>query len=52
MARKKVEAGITYAEYDKVPRTVIEEANFGQYFTHGIGHGLGLDNLVHEIPYF
>ncbi|WP_353891646.1 Xaa-Pro peptidase family protein [Lactococcus lactis subsp. lactis] len=47
---KEVKAGMTYAEYDKVPRTVIEEANFGQYFTHGIGHGLGLD--VHEIPYF
>ena len=41
---------MTYAQYDNIPREVIEKADFGQHFTHGIGHGLGLD--VHEIPYF
>lgn len=43
-------AGLTYGDYDKAARDVIEAAGYGQAFTHGIGHGLGLD--VHEIPYF
>lgn len=46
----EVQAGMAYADYDRVPREVIEQAGYGEYFTHGIGHGLGLD--VHEIPYF
>ena len=29
---------------------MINDAGYGQYFTHGIGHGIGLD--IHEIPYF
>ena len=29
---------------------MIERAGYGQYFTHGIGHGIGLD--IHEEPYF
>ncbi|MTB63693.1 M24 family metallopeptidase [Streptococcus sp. zg-86] len=43
-------AGMEYREFDGVPRQVIEAAGYGPYFTHGIGHGMGLD--VHEIPYF
>ncbi|HEL2576030.1 TPA: aminopeptidase P family protein [Streptococcus suis] len=43
-------AGMEYKEFDGVPRRVIEQAGFGPYFTHGIGHGMGLD--VHEYPYF
>ncbi|TKV18221.1 M24 family metallopeptidase, partial [Citrobacter sp. TBCS-11] len=35
---KQVKAGMTYAQYDNIPREVIEKADFGQYFTHGIGH--------------
>ncbi|MFC4651480.1 M24 family metallopeptidase [Lactococcus nasutitermitis] len=46
----KAQAGLTYADFDKIPRDVIEQAGFGKYFTHGIGHGVGLD--IHEIPYF
>ncbi|MFS1663601.1 M24 family metallopeptidase [Streptococcus sp. zg-JUN1979] len=42
--------GMTYRDYDKIARRVIEEAGYGAYFTHGIGHGIGLD--IHEIPYF
>ena len=39
--------GMSLADFDKVPRDVIEAASYGEHFTHGIGHGLGLD--VHEI---
>lgn len=44
-------AGLTYGEYDRVARQVIDKAGYREAFTHGIGHGLGLD--VHdELPYF
>lgn len=46
----QAKAGMTRQSYDKIARDVIEEAGYGQYFTHGIGHGIGLD--IHEIPYF
>ncbi|MBV8233245.1 MAG: M24 family metallopeptidase, partial [Planctomycetaceae bacterium] len=29
-------------------RSVIEEAGFGRFFDHGLGHGLGME--VHEAP--
>lgn len=43
-------AGMTFVDFDKIPRTMIAEAGYGDCFSHGIGHGMGLD--VHEIPYF
>ncbi|MBO8156480.1 MAG: aminopeptidase P family protein [Bacillaceae bacterium] len=33
---------------DQRARKVIEDAGYGKYFTHRIGHGLGID--VHEFP--
>lgn len=47
---EKAKAGVTYRDFDSIPRQVINEAGYGQYFTHGIGHGIGLD--IHEYPYF
>ena len=42
--------GLGFRDFDKIPRDIIEAAGYGQYFTHGIGHGIGLD--IHEEPYF
>ncbi|MGT2888111.1 Xaa-Pro peptidase family protein [Streptococcus didelphis] len=47
---EKVSAGMTYAEFDQLPRQIIEAAGYGSHFTHGIGHGIGLD--IHENPFF
>ena len=44
-----VRPGIACQEIDRVPRGVITEAGYGEYFIHRTGHGIGLD--VHEEPY-
>lgn len=41
--------GITAGELDAVARGVIEEAGYGEYFTHRLGHGIGLAG--HEDPF-
>lgn len=41
--------GIPAGEVDRAARSVIEQAGYGEYFTHRTGHGLGLD--AHEPPY-
>ncbi|SDH98832.1 Xaa-Pro dipeptidase [Planococcus glaciei] len=43
-----VKPGITAAELDQASRQVIEDAGYGEYFTHRLGHGLGIS--VHEFP--
>jgi Xaa-Pro dipeptidase len=42
-------AGKTGEEVDRAARKVIEDAGYGAYFTHRLGHGLGMDG--HEQPY-
>lgn len=44
-----VREGVTAASIDRAARTVIERAGYGEYFTHRVGHGLGLE--IHEPPY-
>ena len=44
-----VKPGIRAEEVDAAARKVIENAGYGEYFTHRTGHGLGLE--VHEEPY-
>ena len=41
-------SGMTGREADGLARTVIEECGYGEYFGHGLGHGVGLE--VHEKP--
>lgn len=44
-----VKPGVTYDQVDQVGRAVLEEFGLAKFFTHGIGHGLGID--THEPPY-
>lgn len=41
--------GETCESVDRAARKVIEDAGYGKYFTHRLGHGLGMD--IHEEPY-
>jgi Xaa-Pro dipeptidase len=45
----KAAPGVPCFEVDAAARRVIEGAGYGEYFTHRLGHGLGID--VHEPPY-
>ena len=43
-----VASGRTGVEIDAVARNLIAEAGYGDFFGHGLGHGIGLE--VHEAP--
>lgn len=42
-------AGIEAQDLDRAARSEIVRAGFGDYFTHRVGHGLGLE--IHEPPF-
>lgn len=44
-----LKAGAIPEEVDSAARRVIDQAGYGQFFTHRLGHGLGMDG--HESPY-
>lgn len=44
-----LKAGAIPEEADRAARKVIEDAGYGEFFTHRLGHGLGMDG--HEHPY-
>jgi Xaa-Pro aminopeptidase len=43
-----VRPGVKAKEVDAAARTVIADAGYGDYFTHSIGHGIGM--MIHEAP--
>ena len=43
-----VRAGVEAVDVDATCRSVIEDAGWGEAFSHGTGHGVGLD--IHEEP--
>jgi Xaa-Pro aminopeptidase len=40
--------GVAAKEVDAAARKVISDAGYGKFFTHGLGHGIGLE--IHEAP--
>lgn len=40
--------GMLGRELHELAARTLEEAGFGPYFTHGLGHGVGID--IHELP--
>jgi Xaa-Pro aminopeptidase/Xaa-Pro dipeptidase len=47
-AIRAVRAGVSCGEIDRIARACLTEAGMAGYFSHGTGHGVGLD--VHEAP--
>lgn len=47
-ARESVKAGSECVQVDRLAREYIEKGGYGNYFGHGLGHGVGLS--VHEWP--
>jgi len=43
-----VSEGVSGKKLDSVARKVIADRGYGEYFSHGLGHGIGL--AVHEMP--
>ena len=45
---QSIDLDVNLKELDNIARKIIEEAGFGDYFGHALGHGVGLK--IHEAP--
>lgn len=48
-AIRRIAPGVKTQDVDAEARAVIAQAGFGDFFTHGLGHGIGLQ--IHEAPW-
>ena len=46
--KQAIRPGVTAGDVDKAARSALKRARLDRYFTHSLGHGLGLE--VHEMP--
>lgn len=47
-ARDKIKGGMTGRQADAIARDVLRENGYDGYFTHSLGHGIGVN--IHELP--
>lgn len=48
LVKERLTAGMTGREADEIARGYLREKGLGKYFTHSLGHGIGLQ--IHEYP--
>ena len=48
-AAEGIKEGMTGKEADGIARNVLSSLGYGKYFTHSLGHGIGVN--IHEYPY-
>ena len=48
LVKEKFTAGMTGREGDAIARDYLEKYDLAQYFTHSLGHGIGIN--IHESP--
>lgn len=48
LALEQIKPGMTAGQADKLARDVIVQGGLGEYFSHSLGHGVGLN--IHEAP--
>ncbi len=49
LVKEKLYSGITGCEADGIARYFLREKGIDKYFTHSLGHGIGIN--IHEFPY-
>ena len=49
LVKEKLVSGMTGNDGDAIARDCLEKAGYGKFFTHSLGHGIGLN--IHEFPF-